>query len=87
MQCDNCGQEIRRYKGGDQKGEYMVTEFFGFNFCESLYGTCLNGFTIKLYQAAQASKEAKQKAASEAHEASVNTAAMVEGVPRDWKAT
>ena len=83
MQCDECGKEV--------SGIQECPNAYGFRFCCPLdvpieQECCEDKFERKLWEAAQASNEAKQKAASETNEASVSTPTMVEGVPRDWQA-
>lgn len=74
--CDSCGQELRRSK--EYAGEYIATEYYGFHFCSSIFEICRNSFAIKLWEAAQARKQAERKTESTSPEASEGQRKLVE---------
>jgi len=77
MRCDECGKET---------GITESPNVYGFVFCNPLNvpieeECCQDIFERKLWEQAQASKEAKQKAASETQAPSFNPLEMVDGYP------
>jgi len=79
LRCDECGKET---------GITESPNVYGFVFCNPLNvpieeECCQDIFERKLWEQAQASKKAKQKAASETTEISINQSELVAGV--DYK--
>jgi len=85
MQCDNCGKEVIVNEFGNIKPDGVWPNAYGFIFCgfdptqkDISQETCQEIFERKLWEKAQADKQAEHKTESAAPEASGDQAEMVE---------